>query len=299
MHILLTNDDGVFAPGLAAVYRHLTKLGDVTVVAPAQPKSGAGHSISLEPLVCEKLDITGKFEAYSVEGSPADCVKVVLNHLVETSFGPVDLVVSGMNHGANVGIHVFYSGTVAAAVEGAFYGVPSIALSAMYEENLDIEAAAEYGFRVIEQLLPLESGDVVNVNIPAMPDNFQEKDQGRHTFLGIAGAEISGFDTDREAFIGSYRSYSNPVVVEEGQCKGTLASGDNGCGTLQVNLDLAPGETKEFTVVMGIGSASDEGKAIAAAPAEGPAIIEDSALMVYMKSYFEQSLSRKLQVVTK
>ena len=168
MHILLTNDDGVFAPGLAAVYRHLTKLGDVTVVAPAQPKSGAGHSISLEPLVCERLDITGKFEALSVEGSPADCVKVVLNKLVETSYGPVDLVVSGINHGANVGIHVFYSGTVAAAVEGAFYGVPSIALSAMYEEDMDIEAAAEYAFTVIEQLLPLKSGDVVNVNIPVM-----------------------------------------------------------------------------------------------------------------------------------
>jgi N,N'-diacetylchitobiose phosphorylase len=99
-----------------------------------------------------------------------------------------------------------------------------------------------------------------NVNIPAMPDNFQEKDQGRHTFLGIAGAKISGFDTDREAFLGSYRTYANPEVVESGTCKGTLASGDNGCGTMQVDLDLAPGETKEFTVVMGIGSAAEEGK---------------------------------------
>jgi len=100
-----------------------------------------------------------------------------------------------------------------------------------------------------------------NVNIPAMPDNFQEKDQGRHTFLGIAGAEIAGFDTDREAFIGPYRTYANPEVVENGKCKGTLASGDNGCGTLQVDIDLEPGETKEFTVVLGIGEAGKEGKA--------------------------------------
>lgn len=99
-----------------------------------------------------------------------------------------------------------------------------------------------------------------NVNIPAMPDNFQEKDQGRHTFLGIAGAKIAGYDTDREAFLGAYRTYANPEVVEQGKCKGTLASGDNGCGTLQVDLELAPGETKEFTVVMGIGRAGEEGR---------------------------------------
>jgi N,N'-diacetylchitobiose phosphorylase len=99
-----------------------------------------------------------------------------------------------------------------------------------------------------------------NVNIPAMPDNFEEKDQGRHTFLGISGATIAGFDTDRETFLGSYRTYANPEVVEKGSCKGSLASGDNGCGTLQVNLELEPGETKEFTVVLGIGEAGKEGK---------------------------------------
>ena len=168
MHILLTNDDGVFAPGLEAIYRHLTKLGRVTVVAPAQPMSGAGHSISLEPLVCEKLDITGKFVAYSVAGSPADCVKIAMTRLLEEDQEPIDLVVSGINHGSNVGLHVFYSGTVAAAVEAAFEGVPSVALSATFDEHFDIEKAASYCFDVIEQLLPLQAGDVININIPTL-----------------------------------------------------------------------------------------------------------------------------------
>lgn len=113
-----------------------------------------------------------------------------------------------------------------------------------------------------------------NVNIPAMPDNFQEKDQGRHTFQGIAGAEPAGFDTDREAFIGRYRTYANPEVVETGKCKGTLASGDNTCGTIQVDIDLAPGETKEFTVVMGIGEAAKEGRD-AIAHFSKPGVVED------------------------
>lgn len=78
--------------------------------------------------------------------------------------------------------------------------------------------------------------------------------------MGIAGAKISGYDTDREAFIGSYRTYANPEVVEAGACKGTLASGDNPCGTLQVVIELAPGESMEFTVVVGIGEAAKEGK---------------------------------------
>jgi len=168
MHILLTNDDGLFAAGLAAMYRRLTALGHVTVVAPAQPKSGAGHSISLEPLVCEKLDIMGRFPAFSVEGSPADCVKVALARLIDDSHGPVDLVVSGMNHGANVGVHVFYSGTVAAAMEAAFETIPSVAVSAACDEHLDVEAAADYGFDTIRQLLPLHAGDVVNINVPSL-----------------------------------------------------------------------------------------------------------------------------------
>jgi len=99
-----------------------------------------------------------------------------------------------------------------------------------------------------------------NINIPEMPEDFEEKDQGRHSFLGIVGADVEGFDTDREAFLGPYRNYSNPVVVENGKCTNSIASGDNGCGTLQVSVELEPGESKVVLVVMGIGKASEEGK---------------------------------------
>ena len=99
-----------------------------------------------------------------------------------------------------------------------------------------------------------------NVNIPAMPDHFEEKDQGRHTFLALAGAEVAGYDTCRMAFLGNYGSYARPAVVERGECGGSLAAGDNGCGVLQSNFFLGSGETKEFMVLMGVGRAGEEGR---------------------------------------
>lgn len=169
------------------MYKRLTELGHVSVVAPAQPKSGASHSISLEPLVCEKLDIMGKFSAFSIEGSPADCVKAALCRLADNTHGPVDLVVSGINHGANVGVHVFYSGTVAAAMEAAFETVPSIAVSATLDEHFDVEAAADYGFDVIKQLLPLHPGDVININVPSLAD-------GNPKGIVVVPQSIGGFE---------------------------------------------------------------------------------------------------------
>ncbi|MBA7537983.1 N,N'-diacetylchitobiose phosphorylase [subsurface metagenome] len=99
-----------------------------------------------------------------------------------------------------------------------------------------------------------------NVFIPAQPDCFEEKDQGRHSFIGISGAKVTGFDTDREKFLGPFRTYANPLSVERGECGNTLAEGDNGCGSLQTDIELNPGETKEFTVILGIGEAVNEGK---------------------------------------
>lgn len=104
-----------------------------------------------------------------------------------------------------------------------------------------------------------------NVSIPPNPDNFEDADQGRHTFLGLAGATPSGFDTDRTTFLGAYGTYAKPAAVEKGVCSGSLAAGDNPCGALEVEIVLAPGETKEFSVVMGVGQAVTEGKAAIAA----------------------------------
>jgi cellobiose phosphorylase len=99
-----------------------------------------------------------------------------------------------------------------------------------------------------------------NVFMPSQPDKFEDDGQGRHTFLAVSGAKVKGFDTDREIFIGPYRTYANPVVVEKGKCKNSKAVGDNACGTLQVDIDLKPGESKELVVLMGIGAAGVEGK---------------------------------------
>jgi len=169
MQILLTNDDGIFAPGLAAIYKELVKMGDVTVVAPDVSRSGASHSITYSrPLVCNKVDINGRFTGFSVQGSPADCVKLAVMQLHD---GPIDLLVAGINNGANVGINVYYSGTVAAAMEGALLEIPAVAMSLAVEAPGvpgDFEKAAEYCTKILKKLMPVKSGDVININIPQL-----------------------------------------------------------------------------------------------------------------------------------
>jgi len=167
MHILLTNDDGIFAPGIAALYKQLVKIGDVTVAAPADAMSGAGHSITVyEPLACDEVDIVGAFSGYSVHGSPADCVKLALMELCKKK---VDLIVSGINSGANVGINVYYSGTVAAAMEGAFYRVPAVAMSLAKDgTGWDFDKGSRQACKILKKLLPLEAGTVTNINIPKL-----------------------------------------------------------------------------------------------------------------------------------
>jgi len=102
----------------------------------------------------------------------------------------------------------------------------------------------------------------INVLLPDDSGEFENHDGNRHTFLGAVGADITGFDTDRDVFLGNYRSYNNPVVVENGQCANSLATGDNGCGVLQMDIDLEPGESRELAVLMGIGKAAVEGKKV-------------------------------------
>src|SRR6266513_2173977 len=135
MRILLTNDDGVYAPGLRAMRKELQKLGDVTIVAPAGEQSAVGHSITLlNPLITQEvLDDDQKPMGYAVEGRPADCVKLALLELLRE---PPDLIVSGLNAGSNAGINVLYSGTVAAAIEGAFSNVTAVACSLAYDKKI-------------------------------------------------------------------------------------------------------------------------------------------------------------------
>ncbi len=185
MQILLTNDDGIFAPGLAALYKELVEIGNVTVVAPAESRSGTGHSITFNrPFVCNKIDINGRFTGFSVEGSPADCVKLACMQLCKD---PIDLVVAGLNNGANTGINAYYSGTVAAAMEVAFLKIPAVAMSLACEENMDFEAAAKYCADILKKLMPITAGDVININVPLLS---KEKPKG----IRVVPQSTEGFD---------------------------------------------------------------------------------------------------------
>jgi 5'-nucleotidase len=170
MRILLTNDDGIYAPGLRALRPELAKLGEVTVVAPATEQSAVGHSVTLTtPLVVQEvMDEQRQPLGWAVEGRPADCVKLALRELLA---GPPDLIVSGLNAGSNAGINVLYSGTVAAAIEGAFFRCTSIACSLEYTRlrPLDFGRGADLSRRVIEQVLAHrpEGGTLFNINIPS------------------------------------------------------------------------------------------------------------------------------------
>jgi len=169
MLILLTNDDGIRAPGLLAALRVLRRLGEVQVVAPETVQSAAGHGITINgPLRTYPVPVDDETTGTSVEGRPADCVKLAIQKILPQK---PDLVVSGINSGANVGINVIYSGTVAAAIEAAFLGVPAIALSLLMDRGVpDYEHAAEIFFESIQRIISngLITGCVMNVNVPAL-----------------------------------------------------------------------------------------------------------------------------------
>lgn len=174
MLILLTNDDGIYAPGLAALERELRELGQVVVVAPATEQSGVGHSITyLTPLIVKEVfrndgDAAGDRPwGWAVEGSPADCVKIGVHEFCPRV---PDLVVSGINSGLNAGINILYSGTVAAAIEGAFFGITSVAVSLEYDEHAQFERAARLAREIIAQTLAKKSErpQLYNLNIPTV-----------------------------------------------------------------------------------------------------------------------------------
>jgi 5'-nucleotidase len=166
MLVLLTNDDGIFAPGLAAMERALKGFADVAVVAPSTEQSGVGHAITfLTPLTAKEVFSGDVRRGWAVDGSPADAVKLGISEFCPRR---PDLVVSGINSGLNAGINVLYSGTVAAAVEGAFFGITSIAVSLEWDDHANYDRAATIGVNVIRQLLERRpaAGSLFNINIP-------------------------------------------------------------------------------------------------------------------------------------
>jgi len=170
MNILVTNDDGIHAPGLTALFQELRSLGQVTVVAPDSEQSAVGHAISLsQPLRVRQVSLDGDVPGWSVNGFPADCVKIAIAELLPD---PPDLVVSGINLGPNVGINVLYSGTVSAATEASILGVRALALSLNTYKRTDFVRAARLARQVLARLLewPGWIPEVcLNVNLPDLP----------------------------------------------------------------------------------------------------------------------------------
>lgn len=168
--ILVTNDDGIYSAGIYALHRAMQKLGDARVVAPDSERSAVGHAITLsDPLRVWEYERNGQIFGHAVNGTPADCVKLGVKAILNQR---PDLVVSGINQGANTAINVIYSGTVSAATEGTLMGIPSIAFSLTTFKKSDFSFAAKFALylsgMVLEKGLP--EGTLLNVNIPPLPE---------------------------------------------------------------------------------------------------------------------------------
>lgn len=168
--ILVTNDDGFTAKGIANLIEVAKKFGEVIVVAPDKPQSGMGHAITVNlPLRATKTDYFGEIEAYHTSGTPVDCVKLGMYFLKDRK---PDLILSGVNHGSNVSTNVLYSGTMSAAVEGALEGIPSIGFSLTdYDADADFTASKLIIEKIIKKTLEegMTTGVCLNVNIPKLP----------------------------------------------------------------------------------------------------------------------------------
>ena len=171
MRILLTNDDGILAEGLIALYEELAGDFELSVVAPETEMSAVGHAITLSnPLRVRRFKRNGVFFGYGVSGTPADCVKIGVQKILKQR--PA-MIISGINLGSNLGIDLLYSGTVSAATEGAFLGIPSIALSLNTKNDPDFRFPARFSRRMIRFVMEngLREGTALNVNIPAIPEH--------------------------------------------------------------------------------------------------------------------------------
>jgi len=206
MRILLTNDDGIAAPGLHALFEAARPLGDVYVIAPGTERSACSHTLTLHRTIQVRRVSHEPFgEVHTVDGTPADCVRLALAELMGD---PPDLVLCGINRGANSGVDVYYSGTVAGAREAAILGVPSIALSQAIHKDVDIDwpAATRAASAVVADLLQrdLPAPGFWNVNFPArIPDPVMER--VRHVPVAPGAGPLTFFSQTSEDGVVEYR----------------------------------------------------------------------------------------------
>lgn len=228
--ILVTNDDGIFAPGIRALVSIAQELGEVFIVAPNSPQSGMGHAITIhDPLRLKKVDSFGDIEAYECTGTPVDCVKLATSVLLKDR--TVDLCVSGINHGSNSSINIIYSGTMSAAMEASLNGINAIGFSLL---DFRIDANFEHGKPYIKQIMEhvlangIPHSNLLNVNIPDKPtdliagikvcrqanarwvEEYREstdpRDEKYYWLTGKFVNEDSGEDTDAWALENNYIS---------------------------------------------------------------------------------------------
>ncbi|MFQ5627535.1 MAG: 5'/3'-nucleotidase SurE [bacterium] len=227
-YVLLTNDDGIAAPGIYALYCAIKEIADVVVVAPDRERSAAGHSITIaNPLRVEKYEKNGDFLGHAVNGTPADCVKIAYFALLDRK---PDAVISGINFGSNTGINVIYSGTVSAATEGSILNIPSFAVSLTTYEDPHFNTAANFAAKFLPAILKnkLPYGVAMNINVPNVPeekvkgvkitrqgmalyeDRYEmRKDPRNHVYYWLTGSKVNiedALDIDDGAIKNNYIS---------------------------------------------------------------------------------------------
>lgn len=238
MNILLANDDGINAPGLITLARALSTLGNLYISAPDSERSAASNSITLSvPLRARKVSFpVHNVTAYAVSGTPADCVKIGLSTLFKDK---IDLVVSGINKGSNMCVDIFYSGTVAAAFEGAFKNLLSVAVSLnSYDTNEDYTPASEWAIKCIKELIKADvpRDKVYNINIPAIP-----ADEIKGLKITRSGT-VDYFEKYDQRVDPNGRSYywinGNPTVIDNNENTDVVAVKNGYVSLTPLKIDL-------------------------------------------------------------
>lgn len=217
MRILISNDDGIDAKGIYALAKALEKEHEIIIVAPDTQRSASSHSITIgKSLIAKEVKLKGlNCKAYSLTGTPADCVRVAVNTLVDEK---IDLVVSGINRGLNLGTDIIYSGTVSVAVEAAINNIPSIAFSMEIEKDVEeYEAAAKYARKIVKiaEEMDLNSEIVLNVNVPLIPEDnikgIKVSKIGKRTYT----ADYKKIQGENDEIVIELNDYLDPHAEED------------------------------------------------------------------------------------
>ena len=223
--ILISNDDGIYAPGIYALWEAMSEIGKTTVVAPNTEKSAVGHAITIsDPIRIEEVKRSNGFKGYAVNGTPADSVKIAVKSIMKVK---PDIIISGINAGANVGQSLLYSGTISAASEGTFLGIPSIAISLDALRDMDFSTSKVVAKKIVNKVLEhgMPNDTLLNVNIPKdveggikgyqithqgaiyFEDNFEKREDPRGRIYYWMTGDVKDTDIELE---------SDGVAIKEG-----------------------------------------------------------------------------------